>query len=135
MNSLISASYISRRDYYESIMYHSCITDCFMKSYSEEGVYRSDIYKPLYCLETHVAERWSLETVSMMMNVAVILNFVFTLTPFFGENSNKGVEALADNKDAMFIGKLMAHHYSIIPMNDHEVLENSSQNSKLLLSF
>ncbi|OXU16761.1 hypothetical protein TSAR_010123 [Trichomalopsis sarcophagae] len=100
----------------------SC-TDPLTKGFSEENIYRSDIYKPLYCLESHKDKRWLQEVVSMTMNVAVILYFVFTLTSFFGETTSKSLEALSDNEDAIFIGKLIAHHYMIIQVNDHEINE------------
>lgn len=102
--------------------YNFFFLDPLTKGFSEENIYRSDIYKPLYCLVSHEGKRCLPELVSMTMNVAVILYFVFTLTSFFGETTSKSLEALSDNEDAIFIGKLIAHHYMIIQVNDHEVL-------------
>ncbi|XP_011493877.1 PREDICTED: SET and MYND domain-containing protein 4-like [Ceratosolen solmsi marchali] len=97
--------------------------DYLMKSYTGDGIYCSDKYKPLYNFVTHEDKRKSYEILTLSLNAAFILYYMFTLTSFFGNTEDKRISELYQNEDAMFIGKLLAQHFMSIQMNDHEFSE------------
>ncbi|XP_058807427.1 SET and MYND domain-containing protein 4-like isoform X2 [Phymastichus coffea] len=88
-----------------------------------DGIYRSDKYKALYNLEGHESVRNRPEILTISLNTAFILHYLFTLTSFFGDNSDADILTLCKNKDVMFFGKLIACHATIIQINDHEFVE------------
>ncbi|XP_058807457.1 SET and MYND domain-containing protein 4-like isoform X2 [Phymastichus coffea] len=84
-----------------------------------DGVYYSDIYRALYCLETHKSERMWPELISLTLNSAIIIYYTYISTLFFGENSDKSIKKISDNPKVIFVAKLIAHHYMTLQMNDH----------------
>lgn len=97
------------------------ILDSIMKCLSSDGIYDSDKYKALFSLDSHARFRNKPEILTISLNTAFILYYVFTLTSFFGDNSDGTVSNLCEEKNAIFFGKMIAHHMTVIHMNYHEV--------------
>lgn len=93
-----------------------------MKSLSKDGVYYSDKYRSIYNLVTHEKDRSQYEILSATSYASFILYYMFTMTSFFGENSDKSISALIKNEDAMFFGKLLVLNFMIVQLNDTLVI-------------
>ncbi|XP_014203382.1 SET and MYND domain-containing protein 4-like [Copidosoma floridanum] len=101
------------------------IDDCqdyLKKSYSDDGIFYSDKYRPLYTLVTHECYRKKKEIIMITLYSAILLFYIDKFTNLFG-NSNKGVTALCENKDALFFAQQYALNYMKIQLNNHEVAE------------
>lgn len=98
------------------------LTDDLNKSFSKDGIYHSDDYRPFYNLITHEQHRKRCDLLALSLNTAVILYYLFSFTSFLGENRMKKLSSLYENEDAMFLGKLIAKHHMLIELNDHQVI-------------
>lgn len=111
------------------------ISDPLEKCLSD-GIYRSDVYRPLYCLETHEGKRMWPELISILLNSAIIIYYAYTSTSFFGEDSEKNIKNISEDPKILFVAKLIAHHYMTVQINDHgvsDVIMFTFENLVLLL--
>ncbi|KAL7303813.1 hypothetical protein TKK_0003939 [Trichogramma kaykai] len=96
--------------------------DPLKKSFTD-GLYRSDLYQTFYHLESHEDKILLKELVTILLNTALILYYVSTKTSFIEDLTNESSQDLCSSDDALLMGKLIAHHFMVIQMNDQELFE------------
>ncbi|XP_014215994.1 SET and MYND domain-containing protein 4-like [Copidosoma floridanum] len=96
--------------------------DNLNKSFSDDGIYHNDQYRPLYSLMTHEKNRDPEDILIISLNSAVVLFYVHIYTNFFS-HSNKSVSALCENADALFFGQQIAQNCMKIQQNGHQISE------------
>ncbi|CAB0032206.1 unnamed protein product [Trichogramma brassicae] len=94
--------------------------DPLKKSFSD-GLYRSDLYQTFYHLESHEDKILLKELITILLNTALILYYVSTKTSFIEDLTNESSQDLCSSDDALLMGKLIAHHFMVIQMNDQEI--------------
>lgn len=108
--------------------------DHLLKSFSVNGKYCSNEYPAVFNLLTHLRYRNPLETLSLTLNATFILQYLYSGTSFFkevGDISYNDVNRIYEDKDAIFIGKLVAHHIMLLQMNSIAV----NYNDQIQLNF
>ncbi|XP_014222208.2 SET and MYND domain-containing protein 4-like [Trichogramma pretiosum] len=96
--------------------------DPLKKSFTD-GLYRSDLYRTFYHLESHEDKILLKELITILLNTALILYYVSTKTSFIEDLTNESSRDLCSSDDALLMGKLIAHHFMVIQMNDQELFE------------
>ncbi|KAL7303846.1 hypothetical protein TKK_0003970 [Trichogramma kaykai] len=98
--------------------------DYLAKSFSKDGVYRSDRYRACYSLLSHSDRRRDRhERVQLSLSSALILYYLLKLTPIFGGSGSTRqgdediVTELYDSREALFVGKLIVQHYMQLQVN------------------
>ncbi|CAB0034739.1 unnamed protein product [Trichogramma brassicae] len=98
--------------------------DYLAKSFSKDGVYRSDRYRACYSLLSHSDRRRDRhERVQLSLSSALILYYLLKLTPIFGGSGSTRqgdediVAELYDSREALFVGRLIVQHYMQLQVN------------------